>query len=88
MFQFYSLQSTVHLIHFNYHSPSRSNLPYLAVFVLHGQSTILSVFFFQPILSLEINDLRVSLDKFLILDRYSLLEAGTPVILLLLVSLY
>ena len=29
---------------------------------------------FQPISSLEINDLQVSLDKFLILDRYSLLE--------------
>ena len=32
-------------------------------------------FTFQPIPSLEINDLRVSLDKFLILGRYSLLEA-------------
>ena len=32
-------------------------------------------FTFQPIPSFEINDLRVSLDKFLILDRYSLLEA-------------
>ena len=30
---------------------------------------------FQPILSLEINNLQVSLDKFLILDRYSLLDA-------------
>ena len=32
-------------------------------------------FTFQPIPSLEINDLRVSLDKLLILYRYSLLEA-------------
>ena len=32
-------------------------------------------FTFQPIPSLEINNLQVSLDKFLILDRYSLLEA-------------
>ena len=32
-------------------------------------------FTFQPIPSLEINDLQVSLDKFLILDRYPLLEA-------------
>ena len=32
-------------------------------------------FTFRPIPSLEINDLRVSPDKFLILDRYSLLEA-------------
>ena len=32
-------------------------------------------FTFQLISSLEINDVRVSLEKFLILDRYSLLEA-------------
>ena len=32
-------------------------------------------FTFQPIPSMEINNLRVSLNKFLILDRYSLLEA-------------
>ena len=32
---------------------------------------------FQPIPSLEINDLRVSLDKFLILDRYSVLAGFT-----------
>ena len=32
-------------------------------------------FTFQPIPSLGISNLRVSLDKFLILDRYSLLEA-------------
>ena len=32
-------------------------------------------FTFRPIPSLGISDLRVSLDKFLILDRYSLLEA-------------
>ena len=43
MFHFYFLQSTVHLIHFTYHSPSRSCLPYLVVFILHGHSTSLSV---------------------------------------------
>ena len=32
-------------------------------------------FHFQSILSFEINDLRVSVDRFLILDSYSLLEA-------------
>ena len=74
MFHFYFLQSTVHLIHFIYYVPSRSHLPYLVVFILHGHSTSLSVSL-QPIPSLEINDLRVSLDNFLILDRYSLLEA-------------
>ena len=43
-------------------------------------------FTFQPILSLGISGLRVSLNEFLILDRYSLREAGLPVVLLLLVS--
>ena len=33
-------------------------------------------FTFQPIPSLEINDLPMSLDKFLILDKHSLLETG------------
>ena len=33
-------------------------------------------FTFQPIPSLEINNLPMSLDKFLILDKYSLLETG------------
>ena len=64
MFHFYFLQSTVHLIYFIYDSPSRSCLPYLVAFILHGHSTSLSVFnlnFFQF--------------KFLILDTYSLLEA-------------
>ena len=65
------------------HSPSHS-------FICHGLSHYIYLiwlhlyymgirlycqFDFQPIPSLEINDLRVSLDKFLILDRYSLLEA-------------
>ena len=70
MFHFYFLQSTVHLIRFIYHSPSRSNLPHLVPLILHGHSTLLSV----SILSLEINELRVSLAKIFNL-RYSLLEA-------------
>ena len=46
-------------------------------------------FTFQPIQSLEINDVRVSSDKFLTLDRYSLLEADLWWFYLpLLVSLY
>ena len=66
------------------HSPSHSfHVPQSisVVFTLFGCIHItwsfnLTVSFtFQPIPSLEINDLRVSLDKFLILDRYSLLEA-------------
>ena len=75
MFHFYFVQSTVHFIHFTYHSPSRSCLPYIVVSRWYGHSTSLSVSLFQPILTLEINDLRVSLDKFIILDRFSLLEA-------------
>ena len=37
MFHFYFLQSTVHLIHFTYHSPSRSYLPYYLVIQPHCQ---------------------------------------------------
>ena len=39
---------------------------------LSPQSISFISFTFQAIMSLETNDLRVSLDKFLILDRYSL----------------
>ena len=47
MFHFYFLHCTVHLIHFIYHSPSRSHLLYLVVFILHGHSTSLSVSLFS-----------------------------------------
>ena len=66
------------------HSPSHSfhlPLPISFTITLLGCTHIISSFnlivscTFQPSLSLEINDLRVSLDKVLILDRYSLLEA-------------
>ena len=81
MFHFYFLQPTVHLIHFTYHSPSRSYLPYLVVFMSHAfmysrcHSVSLVSFTFQPILYLESNNLQVPLDKFSILDRDSWLEA-------------
>ena len=74
MFHFYFLQPTVHLIHFTYHSPSRSYLPYLVVFMSHAfmysrcHSVSLVSFTFQPILYLECNNLQVSLDKFSVLD--------------------
>ena len=66
------------------HSPSHSfHLPRAIsfIFTLFGcihitwSFNLIVSFTFQPIPSLEINDLRVSLDKFLILHRYSLLEA-------------
>ena len=56
--------TTVHLIHI-----------YLIWLYLTWLFDHIVIFTFQPIPSLEINDLLVSLDKFLILDRYSLLEA-------------
>ena len=66
------------------HSPSHSfhlSQSISFIFTLFGcihitwSFNLIVSFTFQPIPSLEINDLRVSLDKFLILDRYSLLEA-------------
>ena len=90
LFMFHLISLSPHFIdHVSFlfpsvHSPSHSfHVPQSIslVFTLFGCIHItwsfnLTVSFtFQPIPSLEINDLRVSLDKFLILDRYSLLEA-------------
>ena len=51
-------------------------LIYIYLIWLHSWSFSLIVrFTFQPIPFLEINNLRLSLDKYLILNRYSLLEA-------------
>ena len=82
------LHSTLHWSCFtlfpSVHSPSHSFCLQYSIsftFIIFGYVHITSPFnlitsfSFQPILSLEINGLRVSLDKFLILDRYSLLEA-------------
>ena len=66
------------------HSPSHSvHLPQsiLFMFTLFGcihiiwSFKLIVSFTFQPMASLEINDRRVSLDRFSILNRYSLLEA-------------
>ena len=86
VFHGYFHQSTVHLIHFTYHSPSRSYLPYLVPFILHGHSTTLSVSLFSKSRLWELATYEC-LNKFLILDRYSLLEAELRWFLLLLVSL-
>ena len=82
------LQSTLHwpCFIFNSHSPSHSShLPQSIsfMFTLFGcihitwslNLIVIVSFIFHSILSLEINDWQVSLDKFLILDRYSLLES-------------
>ena len=68
------LHSTVHLIHFTYHSLTCSYLPYLAVFILLGHSTILSVSLSSQSRLWKLTTYE-SLNKCLIFDRYSLLEA-------------
>ena len=75
MFHCYFLQSTVHLIHLAYHSPSRSYLPYLVIYHITCSLNHIVSFAFQPNLSPGISGLRVFLKEVLILDRYSLLEA-------------
>ena len=75
MFHCYFLQSTVHLIHLAYHSPSRSYLPYLVIYHITCSLNHIVSFAFQPNLSPGISGLRVFLKVVLILDRYSLLEA-------------
>ena len=87
MFHFISLSphfiNHVSFLFPSVHSPSHSfHLPQsiLFLFTLFGciqiiwSLKLIVSFTFQPIPYLEINDLQVSLDKFLILDRYSLLE--------------
>ena len=72
-FLFASVNSPSH----SFHLPQ----PISFVFTLFGcihitwSFNLIVSFTFQPISYLEINNLRVSLDKFLILDWYSLLEA-------------
>ena len=44
---FYFLQSTIHLIHFIYHSPFHSHVPYLVALILHCHSTLLLVSLFS-----------------------------------------
>ena len=82
------IQSTLHwscfILFHSVQSPSHSfHLPQSTSFILNligcihttWSFNLIVSFTFQPIPSLEINDLRVSLDKFLILGRYSLLKA-------------
>ena len=69
---FHFLQSTAHLISF--HLPQSIFTLFGCIHITWSFNLIVS-FTLQPIPSVEINRLRVSVDKFLILDRYSLLEA-------------
>ena len=81
------LQSTLHWSCFIFISFSPQSISFYLpqsisfIFTLFGcihitwSFNLIVSFTFQPIRSLEINNLRVSLDKFLILDRCSLLEA-------------
>ena len=81
---FPSVHTSLILLFPSVDSPSHSfhlSQSKLFIFTLFGYINItwsfnhIVSFTFQPIPSLGISDLRVSLDKFLILDRYSLLEA-------------
>ena len=89
LFMFHLISFSPHFIdHVSFlfpsvHSPSHSfHLPQSIsfMFTLFGcihitwSFNLIVSFTFQPIPSLEINNLRVSLDKFLILDIFSLLE--------------
>ena len=68
---------SVHSPSHSFHVPQSISLVFTLFGCIHiTWSFNLTVSFtFQPIPSLEINDLRVSLDKFLISNRHSLFEA-------------
>ena len=72
------LESTLHWSCFIFISFSSQSISFM--FTLFGcihitwSFNLIVSFTFQPIPSLEINNLRMSLDKFFILDGYSLLE--------------
>ena len=81
----YFLQSTLHcscfiLISFSpqsfsFISSTIVHLVHIYLIWLHSYYIVIQPYWqFHPVPSLEINDLRVSLDKFLILNTYSILE--------------
>ena len=70
-FLFHSVHNSSH----SFHLPQSTSFIFTLFGCIHMTWSFNLSFTFQPIPSLEINDLRVSLDKFLIIDRYSLLEA-------------
>ena len=64
---------SVHNPSHSFHLPQSISFMFTLLFgCIHITWSFIVSFTFQPILSLEINDLQVSLDEFLILDRYSL----------------
>ena len=73
----YFLFSSVHSPSYSFHLPQSISFILTLFGCIHitWPFNLIVSFTFQPISSLEINDLRVSLGKLLILDRYSLLEA-------------
>ena len=68
---------SVHYPSHSFHLPQSISFMFTLFGCIHitWSFNLIVSFTFQPIPSLEINDLRVSLDRFLILDRYSLLAA-------------
>ena len=64
---------SVHNPSHSFHLPQSISFMFTLLFgCIHITWSFIVSFTFQPILSLEINDLQVSLVEFLILDRYSL----------------
>ena len=63
---------SVHNPSHSFHLPQSISFMFLLFGCNHITWSFIVSFTFQPILSLEINDLQVSLDEFLISDRYSL----------------
>ena len=84
LFMFYCYSFSPHFINHvsllfpSVHSPSHSPtiFPLFGCIHITWSFNLMVSFTFQPIPSMEINDLPMSLDKFLILDKYSLLETG------------
>ena len=69
---------SVHSSSHSFHLPQSISFMFTLFGCIHitWSFNLIVSFTFQRILSLEISDLRVPLDNFLILDRYSLLKAG------------
>ena len=68
---------SIHIPSHSFHVPQSISFIFTLFDCIHitWPFKLIISFTFQPILSLEINNLLVPLDKYLILDRYSLLEA-------------
>ena len=74
---FPSVHTSLIIFHFYFSFISLTTFCLVHIYLIwvYSYYMVIVSFTFQPIPSLEINNLQVSLDKFLILNRYALLEA-------------